>query len=134
MEQREIKFRAWHTDRMIPWVENLENGIGGVRMYFSLMIVDKDVVLMQYTGLKDKNGKDIYEEDIVSSPRHKGLGKICWVDAQFMAFSIEQKDKWLSEILSENSGASEEDEVDCDELTIIGNIYENTELLEKNKE
>ncbi len=63
---REIKFRAWDTTGD-KWITNIilyfENNILNNIIEFGIGIKDK-VKLMQFTGLKDKNGKEIYEGDI----------------------------------------------------------------------
>lgn len=108
---REIKFRAWDEK--------------GKSMYqiTSLHEVNKngaftkiDSVLMQYTGLKDKNGKEIYEGDIVEV-KERGLQvRIEFHDGCFKGCDYESKARILPELF-------------IDEAVIIGNIYENKELL-----
>lgn len=69
---RDIKFRAWHkkekyiepVDDLQMFNEDLNIGIPS-KDYF---LGKEDVILMQYTGLHDKNGKEIYEGDIVKVP------------------------------------------------------------------
>lgn len=70
---------------------------------------------MQYTGLKDKNGKLIYEGDIISRGEDRGVIKY---DDETASYYIRWKE---SETFIE----------DCE---VIGNIYENPELLEVNNE
>ena len=124
---REIKFRAWvKKERKMVNVETLFIGIN--RLCFGnsktedLFFRDfEEVELMQYTGLKDKNGKEIYEGDIVILNDAEEENR-CVVKYKYGSYILVDGD--LRENLSN---------VEDKFLEVIGNIYENKNLLEENK-
>lgn len=126
------KFRAWDSWRKrMSVVDRIYIDTKGVRLYddFGEYWRDfSDVELMQSTGLKDKNGKEIFEGDIVTDGEftrivryHQTLG--------FYMFDEEGNERFFS-----SSATLEDFEEDAkivsEILEIIGNIYENPELLE----
>lgn len=92
--------------------------------------------LMQYTGLKDRNGTEIYEGDIlriIDDTDDGYLGVVQWFgDDSYPAFDIRNKDipnnyYYDSNVLSAISNG------DFETIEVVGNIYENPELLEVEK-
>jgi len=114
---REIKFRAWdkNNNKMVYSGKKYTNG--GLLDWFE----DED--LMQYTGLKDKNGKEIYEGDIVKDKKNHPRMKLV-VKYEGVGFSIKDIKNGDCQILFYNSSCRKQENIE-----IIGNIYENPELL-----
>lgn len=131
---REIKFRAW-TPPEKPYrdVESASVGHNGKMIYEGFSVSCKGTPhnsigytplrLMQYTGLKDKNGKEIYEGDIVEWKYINAWqrNEIKWVQGGFVSIMTAFKDE-----LNEMQSLSLISKLDCEN---IGNIYENPELL-----
>lgn len=123
---REIKFRAWLKEKKIMG-EVLGIDILHKEIFFSNEDVDcyehtdfKDIELMQYTGLKDMREKEIYEGDIVKLRANHGIGVIKYSD-EWGAFVVEYVKPRPLAVLGTNY---------CKEdIEVIGNIYENLELL-----
>ncbi len=129
MEQREIKFRAWNiqTKRMLKDSINLNHGEG-----LDYNQAEEDFILMQFTGEKDKNKKEIYEGDILKfeftkDNKNRGLvhyhGVVWYAKKSKWALRRKNKDKKKTHIV----GLGKIKLIDHE---VIGNIYENPELLE----
>ena len=117
MKQREIKFRAWDKESKNMLVNNVEWNLG------LLLSHPKDFIVMQYAGLKDKKGVEIYEGDIIMDVRKSG-GKIwhdergevkfghCMTNGEYTVYGFYMSNK-DNEIITRG-----------DNLEVIGNIYE----------
>jgi uncharacterized phage protein (TIGR01671 family) len=90
---------------------------GLVDGHFKLYQVDPETV-GQYTGLKDRNGREIYEGDILRDDE-MGLNVVRWEDGSFWLEMFYEGNQSLMEHLSDYNEVCE----------IIGNIYESHELL-----
>jgi len=143
---RDIKFRVWdketkhmhicgedvhdtinfeiETNR--AYYYNLQNGCGSLRE-------DSDYVLMQYTGLKDKNGKEIYEGDIVKVKLYKGeeekyfIGKVEYFGSNFIVDADNNSEYHVYDL----DGFGIDYRYNLEDCEVIGNIYDNLELLEE---
>lgn len=129
---REIKFRIWckqtETLKTVSKIGFNEGKLWYVEdedhetqpPYFE---DDDDWVLMQYTGLKDCNGEEIFEGDLVKDFINEKTYQVFWDDYGMFIFT---------ELNSTTGGLDYyqlEDEASMNCLMVIGNIYENPELL-----
>lgn len=132
---REIKFRAWDKlkNKMIYNIENeFEEKITlGVDCFGYYLDEESGFEVMQYTGLKDKNGKEIYEGDIVKT--HEGhLMTVIWQDNGFKLM-FKFKRTYQGESYTETKkdislNGSNDKRWGCE---VIGNIYKKPELLKE---
>lgn len=114
---REIKFRAWNENEMIY------PSLDGHGKLTSGWLLNNYSIIMQYTGLKDKNGKDIYEGDIIYVEEYyEKRNGIIVPDLERTGFKIE----WCAK-----TEFNEYIHVRIKEIEVIGNIYQNPELLNK---
>lgn len=133
---REIKFRLLLCDMVVGYeihrkgealFASIMHSVCGedwknIHHYFEPILHDNKA---QFTGLHDKNGKEIYEGDIVNGylsfqgGRLPTMGAIVWSD-EFAAFAVKNEG---GETLFHNHFRSS--------FEVVGNIYENRELLEE---
>jgi len=136
---RNIKFRLWFKKRKIMQISGICVGTGINGQYIInaegrdwegviTWIYEKklsrssldDFMIMQYTGLKDINDKEIFEGDILKSKNLKGYGVVEYVEDKscFMVKSPMNDNCFMG---------------DLDNIEILGNIYKNPELLKETK-
>lgn len=141
---REIKFRAWDKkENKLYYPNNCQNrkdyntyycGDLEVSLYtIEELSKDDDFVLMQFTGLQDKNGVDIYEGDIICDDKYNTWEWRGIVKFSHGVFGAE----WLTNIESQSMVGSWgqkhnlrtfDDDI-LERKVIIGNVFENPELL-----
>jgi hypothetical protein len=128
---REIKYRAWlkeeekmvnvetmdFTDKSMQYLEKNEI----IDAYLLRRMIFEDIELMQYTGIKNKNGLEIYEGDIIICKYGPEIMmEVKWVDEGFRTLGKYNGDNYVGYV--KNSAE------------VIGNIYENPELLGEENE
>lgn len=131
---REIKFRVYsEKDKKFYYISKYVFIYGEDQEFFKKSKLQHLDIWQQYTGLKDKNDTEIYEGDIVKYR--------CWTNR----YEVYGRNSFLKSAVTFKNGEfypryiNEECEDDfysygIDEIEIIGNIYENPELLESKNE
>lgn len=155
---REIRFRAWNQKKYIMVYADEDGSadywdgvcVSDVEMVNATLERKNRYVWMQFTGLRDKNGKEIFEGDVVSyrTLTHENIGKICFGEydqdgsggeyspVPCLGFYIERIKMCLAdwEIEMELEPNYREDEQQISpirritDVEVIGNIYENPSL------
>lgn len=126
---REIKFKFWSGNKMFynddinTWECLRQQFCKDPKKIGYDHIKECGAAFLQYTGVKDKKGKEIYEGDLVKSKGEKSgwVFDLCVVSFENGIFIVKGFD-----------GTEDEGQTDAlfDDVTVIGNIYENKELLE----
>lgn len=115
---REIKFRAWNVDEMIYSIAVKDSFAFSHGEHLQVENGERNYTIMQFTGLLDKNGNEIYEGDILSqhfSTSFNSAGRL--------------ENKVLQEVKWDKAGFNISHPLRMDIYEVIGNIYENPELL-----
>lgn len=127
------KFRVWM--KSLKWMCDVTNisfdskfvdicQQGDTERYTEMSVEFDEITLMQSTGLKDKNGKEIFEGDIVRQVRTQPITE----NETITGVVIMIEGAWL--IMNDCEQLASYLWSETDENEIIGNVYENTELLE----
>ena len=146
---RQIKFRVWNKEKkymVYPFAPNktTSHGYDSISFrswkywtitwygmpshsedYTSISVNWKNGILMLFTGLKDKNGKEIYEGDILSLDKIK-VGFVEFSNGEFQLLIIDALS--LTEEMLQRLGKDYEEMKKWYDMEVIGNIYENPEL------
>ena len=144
---REIKFRAWNKDKeemdFVPFArDEWTTEYQPLNPVIESIQKDKEYwsELMQYTGLKDKNGKEIYEGDVIvaecypwfdtNKPNYRGTVEWIYCSWQQVLHCINPDKGGISDGINEGLNDEGYQDDEPSHWLVIGNIYENPELLD----
>lgn len=122
MNRRVIKFRAWDEEvreMLFPSDCLLRLDFKGDLYLSNKNAASSNIILMQFTGLKDKNGKEIYEGDIV---RQFGENLSVFFNKSTACFDVQHTGGDSDSLCMVNGW-------DATDIEVIGNIYENANLI-----
>lgn len=117
---REIMFRGWHKKHKIMRILGILNFLDSSFLpdySFAQGWEQEDVILMQFTGLKDKNGKEIYEGDLLKEIDQFGrIYEAVWYDNGWSLTIEPYHNRHFKDAFT---------------MEVIGNIYENPDLVDE---
>ncbi|MFT8928499.1 MAG: YopX family protein [Sporolactobacillus sp.] len=138
---QKIKFRAWDEELKTMCRVNaidFDNGIACIQTKGIIECHNRQFdghhdrlggelepcKLMQFTGLKDKNGIEIYESDILSDGKELYLVKYSFTETGMIASGLGKEGTWSLYHLATNHNKGRE-------IEVVGNIYQNSDLLKE---
>ena len=125
------KFRAWTEEGKVMYYDAYPFKNDTLLLSYDEIAFDEvpasDFILMQSTGLKDKNGKEIFEGDVVKYEvgRYTYTGEVAY-DKNFAGFGVKDADANIIFTVGELA-----EDIGLSSLEVVGNIYNNPGLLEE---